>query len=109
MQDTKAANVIKLKNNVFILMYNFYSLSFKLLLRQLAFQILQRLLHLVSCNAGVQGHLISTISMNRVWRECWNAHSNVLRSLWRRAAVLNPFPGLNDDRLPGLHVERRVF
>ena len=73
-----------------------------LLVWEVAFQLLQSLLYLVSCDACLHGHVTLAISMNRVWRECWNANSNVLRSLWRWATVLDPAPLNSRSRLLGL-------
>lgn len=47
--------------------------------------------------------------MNKPRREGRDADGDILGTLRRRRAVLHPLARLDDDRLPGLHVELLIL
>ena len=48
------------------------------------------------------------IAMHRGWREGGKADGDVFGPVAARRGVLHPFPGVGDDRLPGVDVDRAL-
>src|SRR5262245_1066464 len=50
--------------------------------------------------------IASLVAVDGGWRECWQAHRDVLRAVGSGSAVADPLAGRGDHRLSRAHVER---